>query len=242
MHKIFHILRRESPETESYWEDFPYDTSEEAATVATALAEMNRNRQGGNKSFRLIAWDHSCLQKKCGACAMVIDGIPRLACKTRLIECGDTIRLEPLKKFPVVEDLLVDRSLMMENLKDLSVWFEDQAGPAGMGGEEMAYEASRCLQCGLCLEVCPNFYGGGSFAGMAGMAPLARLLARLPKNQRKKLAGDYKKGVYEGCGKSLACRDICPAGIDLERLLVRSNAAAIWKRWNVVNKRWDVVN
>ena len=40
----------------------------------------------------------------------------------------------------------------------------------------------------------------------------------------------YRASYYEGCGKSLACQDICPAGIPVEELLVRSNAAAIWKR------------
>ena len=239
MEKYILILRQESPEAEKYWEKYIYKTEDRGATVATALGDLTRDQleekdKTPSASYRPLAWDHSCLQKKCGACAMVIDGIPWLACRTRLAECGETVKVEPLKKFPLVEDLIVDRSAMMEELKKLSVWFEDEAKTTG---EKMAYEASRCLQCGLCLEVCPNFYTGGSFAGMAGMAPLARLLAKLPDSQRKKTAAAYRKAVYEGCGKSLACRDICPADIDLERLLVKSNAAALWRRWKSTD-RW----
>ena len=160
---------------------------------------------------------------------MVINKTPALACNTRLSEIStDVIRLEPLRKFPVIEDLLVDRSVMMQNLRRLSVWLEEEART---GSEEMAFEAARCLQCGLCLEVCPNFAAGGAFAGMAAMAPMSRLIARLSEGERKRIARAYQKGVYSGCGKSLACRDICPAQLPIEELLVRSNAACVWKRW-----------
>ena len=234
MKKILHILRRRSAEEKPYWEDFSYETQDAGATVATALSSLHaENRVCASKEeFRPVMWEHSCLQKRCGACAMVINRVPALACDTRLSELrGDIVQLEPLKKFPVIEDLLVDRSVMMQNLKDLSVWLE---GEAKSGPEDMAFEASRCLQCGICLEVCPNFAPGGSFAGMAGMAPLSRLIARLPGEQRGRVSRAYIKGVYEGYGKSLSCRDVCPADIQIDELLVKSNAAAVWKRWNSI--------
>lgn len=235
MKKILHILRRESAQASPYWEDFYFEIEDAGATVATALSSLraeNRISHAADTVFRPVMWEHSCLQKRCGACSMIIDGVPALACDTRLSALkGETIRLEPLRKFPVVADLLVDRSVMMENLKELSVWLEKDAGT---GSEDMAFEASRCLQCGLCLEVCPNFAAGGSFSGMAAMASLSRLIARLPKEQRKQIAGSYKKGVYNGCGKSLACRDVCPAEIKIDELLVKSNAAAVWNRWNCI--------
>lgn len=216
MKKILHIRRQKAAGQKAYWEDFSYEGTEEAATVATALTGLP------------VAWEHSCLQKKCGACAMVINGVPRLACDTRLRDLRqEVVTLEPLRKFPVIEDLMVDRSAMMEKLKELEVWFTKEAAP---DGEDEAFEASKCLQCGLCLEVCPNFYAGGQFGGMAAMAPMARLFSKLPEEQKRPVSQNYKKGVYQGCGKSLACRNICPAGIDMERLLVKSNAAAVWGR------------
>lgn len=235
MKKILHIRRQEGPNTAPYWEDFLFESEDESATVATALSrvsEKNRTSEGRDRAFRPLMWEHSCLQKKCGACAMVIDGSPRLACDTPLRETKrETVFIEPLRKFPVIEDLLVDRTSMMDELKNLSVWFE---GDAGTGTEDMTFEAPKCLQCGLCLEVCPNFAVGGRFGGMAAMSPLARLISRLPKDQRRQIARNYTASVYEGCGKSLACRDVCPAGVDIENLMVKSNAAAVWKRWNKV--------
>ena len=230
MKKILHIRRQVSPKDAPYWEDYRYETEESAATVATALLEIGENdRIAGAGPYRPIMWEHSCLQKKCGACAMLIDGRPALACDTRLADLKkEKITVEPLKKFPIIADLLVDRTVMMERLLTIGSWFE---GDAQVRNERRAFEASKCLQCGLCLEVCPNFYAEGPFGGMAAMVPLARILSKVPDGQRKKAAMHYRKAVYDGCGKSLACRDICPAGVDIGMLLTKSNAAAVWNRW-----------
>ena len=118
MKKVLHIRRQKSLDEKQYWEDFSYESEDESATVATALMTTQ------------VVWEHSCLQKRCGACAMVINAKPRLACDTRLAEfVGERVTIEPLRKFPVIEDLLVDRSSMMEKLKELSVWLEGTAGP-----------------------------------------------------------------------------------------------------------------
>lgn len=233
MERILVLLRRDGGEGAAYLQSFRYETEEENQTVATALTALNDRadlRDIEGNPARLIGWECSCLQKKCGACAMLVDGVPRLACDVKLKDCGETIRLEPLKKFPVVEDLISDRTVMQENLKAIRLWLGDEAR---MRGEAMdtAYEASRCLQCGCCLEVCPNFMAGGTFTGMAAAVSFSRLLAELPVSQRKEAARLYEKRFYEGCGKSLACRNICPAGIDVDHLLVNSNAIAVWKRF-----------
>ncbi len=237
------ILRRKPGAAESFWQTFDYEPESSAETVATALTRLNARpdlRDVNGAPAKPVRWECSCLQKKCGACAMVIDGIPALACSTRLMPepAGpaplrklfpkkNKIRLEPLRKFPVIEDLAVDRSVLYENLRELMIWLE-QALEMHEAGTQLAYEASRCLQCGCCLEVCPNFLPGGSFAGMAAAVPMTRLLAEAEKSGE--LARIYQERFYSGCGKSLACRNICPAGIDIDRLLVNSNAIAVWKR------------
>ena len=226
------ILRRASAADAPYWQSFDYDPAEEAETVATALTRLNGRPTltdtAGNAAAP-IRWDCGCLQKKCGACAVVINRKPGLACGARLSELKKPIRLEPLRKFPVIADLMVDRSIMFENLKGIAAWLQSEAAPSEKKNA-VAYEASRCLQCGCCLEVCPNFMPGGRFFGMAAAVPATRLLAELPASEQKELAVNYRKHVYNGCGKSLSCRDICPAGIDIEALMVRSNASAVWNR------------
>lgn len=219
------ILRRNSPGEKPVWKAYELETETESVTVATALSMINKTLPAEEK----IMWDCSCLQKKCGACAMVINGRPGLACDTRLGEMKSReIRVEPLRKFPVIRDLVVDRSILYRNLETIRSWLETGAR-AREEQTDLLYEASRCLQCGCCLEICPNFYSGGKFFGMASMVPVSRLLEELPKEQREELRKKYQKHVYGGCGKSLACRNICPAGIDIERLLVNSNAVSLWR-------------
>ena len=226
------ILRRRSAGEAPYVQRFWYEPEQAAETVATALTKLGERsdlRDAEGASAAPIRWECSCLQKKCGACAMVINGRPGLACNARLSEYKNHLRLEPLRKFPVVADLIVDRSALYEALATLRLWFEGEAA-INQTAAELGYEASRCLQCGCCLEVCPNYMPGGKFAGMAGAVPMARLLAEAPASQMGELSRLYRNRVFEGCGKSMACRNICPAGIPIDDLLVNSNAIAVWKR------------
>lgn len=227
------ILRRTSQKERPFLQGFRYEPQTPGDTVATALAALNARQplldENGQEASP-IRWECSCLQKKCGACAMVIAGRPALACDVRIADFRGRIRLEPLRKFPVVADLIVDRSVLMRNLAQMRVWLSSGARMHEKAAD-VGYEASRCLQCGLCLEICPNFDPEGRFAGMAAAIPMTRILAETEPSGRKEAARAYRAGVFEGCGKSLACRDICPAGIEIGELLARSNAAALWNRW-----------
>ena len=98
------ILRRSAPEAAPYWEAFVYDGPADS-TVAGVLDYLNYHddivNAAGEKTAR-IAWECSCLQGVCGACAMVINGVPALACETFLRDLkGETLTLRPLQKlFP----------------------------------------------------------------------------------------------------------------------------------------------
>ena len=229
------ITRRRPGETATYGQSFTYTLQDPGDTVATALRELNsrtRLRDTEGNPADPIRWESSCLQKKCGACAMLVNGEPRLACDTPLRDLPKIIRLAPLRKFPVVTDLVIDRSIMQKNLREIRLWMEQSAEYREKTAED-AYEASRCLQCGLCLEVCPNFAAEGSFTGAAAAVPVTRVLTAQGARKQGELQKQYRKRVYEGCGKSLACRDICPAGIETGEMLAQSNAIAVWGRFRV---------
>lgn len=230
MRKKLKILRHEIGTEESYWQTFLYETKEKEPTVAAMLHELNQKKELVDIEGELakpIKWECSCMQAKCGACAMLVNGMPVLACDTKLNEdLGDTIELMPLQKFPVVEDLIVDRKEMFENLKELQVWLDKEQKVPEEKIEE-AFETSRCIQCGCCLEICTSFVVDGGFMGASGVVHMARLLAKLPDDQRKNLEGNYRKYIYEGCEKYNACHHVCPAGIDIAGLMAHSDAALV---------------
>ena len=192
---IIEILRKKKY-GEPYLQTFEYQPLSKEENVVILLEELNK------KLDDKIAYKKSCLQKKCGACAMLINGKPALACSTLLKDLGEKVSLSPLKKFPVIEDLVVDRSIMKENLKTMEVYFEDKALIDNKRNEK-SFEAMRCLQCGICLEVCPGFMADNGFTGMAGAMPLSALINRMAKKDLKKASEYYRKYVYEGCGKSI---------------------------------------
>lgn len=231
MEVVIEIKRQESKESSQYSQIIPF-SSDKDITLAGVLRKINEGgiRDVNGKEVKPIAFEHSCLQKKCGACVMLINDKPKLACDTFLkdyVKKGRVV-LAPLSKFPVVRDLIVDRSILHNNLKELTVR-KDEEIRLTEKNTDIAYEASRCLMCGCCLEVCPNFYIGGDFYGAAGFVPTTRLAVSL-KERIKAYEKTYKKHVYEGCGKSLVCKNICPADIDIDKLLSKSNSLIIWKR------------
>lgn len=233
------VTRQEGPGSAPRVQRILYETDDVNESVATALktiCDRGDYRDIAGKPVGTISWENSCLQKKCGACAMVIDGKPALACGTLLrdhLQNGRTrkkpMTIAPLSKFPVIRDLMVDRHILFDNLKTFGMW-ENQKSDLNEKKSAVAYEASRCLQCGCCLEVCPNFAPGEAFFGAAGFVPASRLLSAMPREDRERIRRSYMEHEYSGCGKSLACMDICPAQIDIEKLLIHSAAATIFNR------------
>jgi succinate dehydrogenase / fumarate reductase iron-sulfur subunit len=225
------IKRQKSKETESYWQEFTYE-GDGSVSVAELLRQINGRMPLTDKAGREsapIEWECGCMLRKCGACAMRINGLPRLACSTFLSGLkGTSVVLEPLSKFPIVRDLIVDRSVLFENLKKLRLWLEDEAYMTAWTREQR-FQSAKCLMCGCCLEVCPNFSIEGDFAGAIAAVNAFRILDQDRQGvHSKEVRKKYKQHYYEGCGKSLSCHDICPVGLPVEELLVRSNAAAIW--------------
>lgn len=227
------VLRTDRIARISYVQTFFYETDDPGENVLHMLQTVNGDssyKDKDGKPLGTIGFECSCLQKRCGACAMRVNGEAKLACSARL-SCykKGKIRLEPLRKFPVVKDLIVDRSVMQNSLIRADIFRKEEITLA-KETDFLAQEASRCLQCGCCLEVCPNYPDGKNFLGAAAMVPAARLLLEESPEAASDCSKSYRKFLYEGCGKSSACQDVCPAHLPLERLWAHANASAVWHR------------
>ena len=127
---IVKIKRQSDSDSKPYWQSFRYDGPAHVA-VSAVLDALNYTDDlfdaDGNPTSR-IRWECSCMQAVCGGCAMVINGVPALACATFADEVkGEELVLEPLSKFPVVADLIVDRSTIYENLISAKAYLDSLA-------------------------------------------------------------------------------------------------------------------
>lgn len=187
---------------------------------------------------RPVEHDSSCLQGLCGACAMVINSRPKLACKTFVndeIGKDNSITIEPLSKFPLVKDLRVDRSVLHQMMMECEQWLESDAET---DGNDIAYEyeMSMCLMCGCCTEACPN-YGFGDFTG----APVAVSASKLISQEKdsvhsKNIKKHYKDKFYPHCVKTFACEDVCPMRIPTQRAISKMNRKSVWGIWQLIDR------
>jgi succinate dehydrogenase / fumarate reductase, iron-sulfur subunit len=228
----FIVTRQNGVDSDPYQEEFevPYRPN---LNVIAALMEIRRNpvNKKGEKTTPVI-WDMNCLEEVCGACSMVINGRPRQSCSAIVDQLEQPIRLEPMATFPVVRDLQVDRSRMFDSLKKVKAWIPIDGtydlGPGPRMPEkkrQWAYELSKCMTCGVCLEACPNVNSKSNFIGPAPLSQV-RLFNAHPTgemNKAERLEQIMDDGGLANCGNSQNCVQACPKGIPLTTSIAALN-------------------
>lgn len=223
---LVRIKRQKEPNGIAYWQSFEYKGSLDVSVV-TVINAINYTDDiydvEGNHAER-IRWECSCLQGVCGGCAMIINGKPALACDTFIKDLkGEELVLEPLSKFPVVADLIVDRSVIYENLNKANLYLKERSEVLKKDHPHR-YSISKCLKCGLCLEVCPNYqYGKDFFGGV--FANEAYLIYSAGVQDKEQIIKKYNEHFVSNCSKSLSCQSICPAKIETLTSILRMNRA-----------------
>ena len=232
------VRRQARPGAAPSWDEFEVPIRP-AMNVIAALQAVRRNpttRDG--RKVDPVAWESNCLEEVCGACTMVVNGKVRQACSALVEHLERPVTLEPMSKFPVVRDLVVDRSSMFENLKRVRAWIPIDGtydiGPGPRTSDEEAQEGyllSRCMSCGCCLEVCPQVNDRSDFMGPAVMSQVVLFnshpTGKLHRGER--LAAVMGPGGIQDCGKAQNCVQACPKEIPLTTSLVRlSREAALF--------------
>ncbi len=217
-----------------YWEEFVLDRApgENVISALMAIQKNPVNREGF--ATTPVAWEQGCLEEVCGSCSMLINGKPRQSC-TALIESiiqetgNTTIVLAPFTKFPLIRDLVVDRTQMFEALKKVTAWIpvdgtwdtEETGSKISPEVQEALYKLSTCMTCGCCSESCPQVNENSPFMGPAAMSQIrlfnANPTGSLQKSERLRAA--LGEDGIAGCGNAQNCVKVCPKGIPLTESL-----------------------
>jgi succinate dehydrogenase / fumarate reductase iron-sulfur subunit len=221
------IRRRDAPGAPDYWQSFAVPWQPRMNVISALMHIQRKPFTVTGERVSPVVWECVCLEEVCGSCTMVINGRARQSCSAlvdRIAPDGEVITLEPMTKFPVVRDLVVDRSRMFEDLKRVKAWIQiDGSHALGPGprqapeSQEASYPLSRCMTCGCCLEACPQVNASSDFVGPAAISQV-RLFNLHPSgamHAAERLEAVMGAGGVEGCGKAQNCVEVCPKEIPL---------------------------
>ena len=218
------IWRQDTQDSKGYWEEFslPYQPNMNVISCLMEIQVKPVNKAGA--AVNPVVWESNCLEEVCGACSMVINGVPRQACCALVDKLSQPITVRPLSKFRTVRDLIVDRTPMFQALSKVKAWIPiDGTYDLGPGPKipaaqaERMYEFSRCMTCGCCMEACPQYSDASSFVGPAplGQAHLFNMNPTGALNKDERLHALMGEGGVADCGKAQNCAKVCPKEIPL---------------------------
>ena len=181
-----------------------------------------------------VAFDHDCREGICGSCGLMIDGIahgPEQATVCQLhmrsFKDGDVIDIEPWRSggFPVVKDLVVDRSAFDRIISaggfisaPTGTAPEAHATPVPKKDSDAAFDAATCIGCGACVAACPN--GSAMLFTAAKVSHLGLLPQGQPERDARvlRMVGQQDAEDFGGCTNIGECSAVCPKGISMETI------------------------
>jgi succinate dehydrogenase / fumarate reductase iron-sulfur subunit len=206
---------------------------EERMTVLDALFNIQRT-QDDSLSFRC-----ACRVGMCGTCAMYINSVPRLACKTQVSRLNSsTVTIGPLPNLPVIKDLVVSLEPFFEQWKKIKPALHSPTRdskelaciPATSRYARETPQKRDCITCGICYGACGI---KGSSAEYLGPAAINKAFLRLmdPRDtateERLEVINNERAGIWR-CHAQFNCTAACPKNIDLTDTIMRLKRAMLF--------------
>jgi succinate dehydrogenase / fumarate reductase iron-sulfur subunit len=192
---------------------------------------------------RSLTFRHACHHASCGSCAVRVNGVEKLPCITRITDVWDghsPVRVDPLRNFPVVSDLVVDVSGFYQRMSAsglvitrtaepvLPLTVDGQADRLPPKPVELAETLSRynrfenCIECGICISACPTMAADENYFGPAALAGIqrARQETKDPEESARLLAlADGEHGVWR-CHSAWECTEVCPQAVQPAEMIM----------------------
>jgi succinate dehydrogenase/fumarate reductase iron-sulfur protein len=208
------IITRKKGDSASYPQTFPLEVNPDEYVldgIERIWAYQDRS----------LAYRHLCHHSTCGACGMRVNGVEKLTCITSIRSVthnGGTVRVEPLRNFPVISDLVVDMGQFYVRLDQARF---DQVAP--LNTTNLGYEQDTpnggeqerlvdCIECGCCISACPVALTTPSYLGPAILAGIQHSLEQ-GDNPKLLDFADQADGVWR-CHSAFECTAVCPSNVD----------------------------
>lgn len=187
---------------------------------------------------RSLTFAHACHHSTCGACGMRVNGVEKLTCITYVRDItsnGNTVKVEPLRNFPVISDLVVDMSklyLGMEKVghKPVVPLMEEPAEPEIKPEKSIKGDFLRlsdCIECGMCISACPVATTTPEYLGPAVLAGARQVSIN---NSLEVLSiVNSADGVWR-CHSAYECTEVCPSFVEPGRKIMQLRRAVIASR------------
>ena len=228
------IWRQKNAETKGKLVDYPIDGIEGDMSFLEMLDILNEELN--NKGEEPVSFDHDCREGICGSCSLFINGqahgpdrlITTCQLHMRMFEDGDTIHIEPFRAnaFPVIKDLVVDRSAFDRvqhaggfiSVNTSGNTIDANAIPINKHDADKAFEAATCIGCGACVAACKNA------SAMLFVSAKVSQFALLPQGKIEatervmNMVHQMDAEGFGNCTNTGACEAECPKGISLENI------------------------
>ena len=222
MKKITLKLFRYNPETDTKPHYDTFKLEAEPTDRVLDLLEKVKGYEDGTLSFR-----RSCAHGVCGSCAMRINGMNRLACKTLVQDIkSNKITVEPILGMPVLKDMIVDMEPFFDSYKKVMPYFiNDEPAPAqeriqSVEERERFDDTTKCILCGACTSSCPSFWANGEYLGPSAIVNAHRFIFDSRDRgaaERLQILND-QFGVYR-CRTIFNCTLACPRDIQITQAI-----------------------
>ena len=234
MNLTLKIWRQKSAKTQGHMETYPVEGISPDMSFLEMLDVLNEKLVNDGKEP--VAFDHDCREGICGMCSLVINGqahgpereITTCQLHMRSFKDGDTIHIEPWRAaaFPVVKDLVVDRSSFdrimnaggFVSVNTSGNTIDANATPVPKADADKAFDAATCIGCGACVATCKNA------SAMLFTSAKVSQLALLPQGKVEahervlNMVAQMDAEGFGNCTNTGACEVECPKGISLENI------------------------
>jgi len=231
MDLTLHVWRQDGPSDKGRFETLTAKGISEHMSFLEMLDSVNEDLITEGKEP--IAFDHDCREGICGTCGMMINGVPHgplaqtTACQIHMrhLKGATEIWVEPwkAKAFPVIKDLVVDRSAM-DRIIEAGGYVSVRTGspqdanatPIEKMDADRAMDAAICIGCGACVAACPNA------SAMLFTAAKVGHLGFLPQGQPERydrvlnMVQVQDEEGFGNCTNHGACQNACPKGISVD--------------------------